>query len=636
MQFRLDINGIRAFAVAAVLLYHFNVPGFSGGFVGVDIFFVLSGYLMTGIVFSSMDKGCFSLTAFYLARAKRIIPALLALCLLVMIFGTFFLLPDDLAELRQHITSSILFYSNIFYWQEVNYFAAAANEKWLLHTWSLSVEWQFYLLFPLAILLLRRFFASSVIKWILLLATLCSFALSVWASHKMPVAAFYLLPTRAWEMLVGGLVYFTIPFSGRLATVAERAGLLIIIACIAGFNHSMVWPGYLAVVPVIGTLLVLLGNQQNSFFTANPIAQFLGKVSYSLYLWHWPVVVCFYYIGFMKQPIWVALGISLSIVLGLLSYWLVEEPIRKWRLKKEAHHFIYPLGLSVALLLGINFLSGSYINSTLPSEIEYYLDNNKFTSIEEGFCFYDLNFSSKAPRVPSTEGLKCKLSQAINEKHKNTVGKKVLLFGDSYAAHYEPLFQLIGRDQHIDITSITTNWCYPGLGNLFPAGGRGTAPHKQCNINRTYLKNNADQFDIVVLGGDWGSLAETEMFTDALELVDYLSSRVGKVIILPSPTRFEFNVARAWPTAVKNGYPINLDNYVGPRDKVVAQAHNKFRELEHRFKNVLFIERDTLFNPNHLSDEGVPYSYDGGHINTAGAKSLFTNFKRNKLEDIFG
>ena len=207
-EFRLDINGLRAWAVVAVVLFHFGLPGVSGGFVGVDVFFVISGFLMTGIIVSALERGSFSLWSFYLARARRIMPALIVLCAAVLLLGWFILMPKEYQPLGRHARESLLFVSNLTYLAEAGYFDTASHEKWLLHTWSLSVEWQFYLLQPLLLMGIWRFFPSRrAVSNLLLGLALLSLGWSIWLTVDNPNRAFYLLQSRAWALLLGALVY---------------------------------------------------------------------------------------------------------------------------------------------------------------------------------------------------------------------------------------------------------------------------------------------------------------------------------------------------------------------------------------------------------------------------------------------
>ncbi|MEF9995038.1 MAG: acyltransferase family protein [Burkholderiaceae bacterium] len=333
-DFRPDINGLRAWAVLAVLLFHFKVPGFGGGFVGVDVFFVISGYLMTKIIVVGLIERRFSLASFYLARARRIVPALLVVCGAVLAIGWVALPPMDLARLGSHVMSAAVFISNIRFSREAGYFDAAAHEKLLLHTWSLSVEWQFYLLLPLLLMLVFQLGrGAKFVPAVLVTGFVVSLAASILLTASQPSAAFYSLPTRAWEMFAGGLVYL---FASRLALAAtmrrlvEATGFVLILGSIYLFDPATPWPSWRALMPVLGAALVIVAARPNSPLTGSRPAQWLGDVSYSLYLWHWPVVVVWGYLGWIDDSIAIIAGLALSLVLGGLSYRWIEVPSKRW------------------------------------------------------------------------------------------------------------------------------------------------------------------------------------------------------------------------------------------------------------------------------------------------------------------
>lgn len=331
-EFRQDINGLRAWAVMAVVLYHFGVTGISGGFAGVDVFFVISGYLMCGIISGGIARGEFSVWRFYLARARRIFPALIVLCVVALIFGWFFLMPEEYKLLGKHARESLTFSSNLRYFEESGYFDVASQEKWLLHTWSLSVEWQFYLILPLVLMLVSKFLPGRrAITIVLGLLFVVSLALCLWRTSVAPSEAFYMLQTRAWEMLAGALVFM---FGHRglpdgLRRALELAGFALILATIVLLDKQSVWPGWWAILPVVGAALVLLAARGHSVWTANLPAQWLGTRSYSIYLWHWPLVVALAYLELLSDPLWIAAAIAVSLFLGHLSYVLVEIPARQ-------------------------------------------------------------------------------------------------------------------------------------------------------------------------------------------------------------------------------------------------------------------------------------------------------------------
>ena len=389
--FRHDINGLRAWAVMAVVLYHFGVPGFASGFVGVDVFFVISGFLMTSIIISGLEQGRFSLWGFYLARARRIIPALLVLCISLLILGWFWLPSIDYKILGTHAATALVFVSNLKFWREAGYFDVASHEKWLLHTWSLSVEWQFYILLPIGCLLLWHWLGRTAVKWALVAAGLLSFLLSIYVSARWPGAAFYLLPTRAWEMLAGGLVWWatrTQPMPRKMAVLAEVVGFALIIVSILCFDPAMQWPGYLALVPVLGAMCVLAANRSDSWLTANLIARRLGASSYSIYLWHWPFVVLLAYAGETANPLWIAAGIGLSVLMGELSLRWVENPTRKKLTKLSFTWQLLALGSTVAIA-GLMSVGARYqhVEGRIDPAIESVVNEALNTKPRRESCF---------------------------------------------------------------------------------------------------------------------------------------------------------------------------------------------------------------------------------------------------------
>jgi len=332
--FRSDINGLRAWAVVAVVLYHFGVPGFAGGFSGVDVFFVISGFLMAGIIVGGLERGSFGLFGFYMARARRIVPALLVMVVAVLVAGAFILMPHDYQEMGRHARESVFFTSNLRYLSEAGYFDTASHQKWLLHTWSLSVEWQFYLFYPLGLMLLQRFLPGRrSLLWLHVVGLLLSLGLSVVWVVSTPERAFYLLPARAWEMLLGGLVFLLVGervFTDGTKRSLEWSGLALILITLFFVDAGLPWPGALALLPTFGAALVLLAARQGSIWTGSRAAQWLGTRSYSIYLWHWPLMVCLTYYDLQGEWSWIALAILVSLVLGHLSFHLVEAPASRW------------------------------------------------------------------------------------------------------------------------------------------------------------------------------------------------------------------------------------------------------------------------------------------------------------------
>lgn len=337
VSFRHDINFLRAVAVTSVLLFHFGISTFPGGFAGVDVFFVISGFLMGAIICNGLEQSKFSLTNFYIARVKRIIPALIVLCLFSLGCGWFLLAPDDFQTQALHVRDSLLFISNETYRDESGYFDANSHDKWLLHTWSLSVEWQFYLILPLIIWGLSKICEShkSLFNTLLVLS-LIAFIVCVDKTLKTPENAFFLLKYRCWEMLAGVLI-FLLPkaypvsrnlfSSPKITGAASLFGLAVIGFSMVYFDSTTLWPGYYAAAPVLATALLIFVNYQHPLYR-HPVISWLGSRSYSLYLWHWPLVVLLAYYSVSQDALWIAVAITASLIAAELSFRFIEEPVR--------------------------------------------------------------------------------------------------------------------------------------------------------------------------------------------------------------------------------------------------------------------------------------------------------------------
>lgn len=353
MTFRYDINGLRALAVISVVVFHFSNSWLPGGFAGVDVFFVISGFLMTSIIVKAVDAESFSFTQFYLSRFSRLVPALLVVCSAVLL-TIFILLPLEYRNVGKHVLASMLFISNIIYFREDGYFDVDSTEKWLLHTWSLSVEWQFYLIYPVILILLCKMLSRKYLPLTLSLLTAAFFILSAVKTEASPNEAYFMLHTRAWELMIGGGVFFcNFNLSKWAKSILYYAGLSLILLSFIIFDKQTPWPGIYALTPVLGTCLILIANKQNLLLEKTTGVQALGKWSYSIYLWHWPVVVFMTYMGFESGYIF---GIAISILLGYLSYELIESQ-KRFRVEKLHKLMFSKLSFVGIIVLGIGFAS---------------------------------------------------------------------------------------------------------------------------------------------------------------------------------------------------------------------------------------------------------------------------------------
>lgn len=353
MGFRQDINRLRAIAVIAVVLFHFKPEWLPGGFAGVDVFFVISGFLMTKIIFTELANKSFSIIHFYIARANRIIPALAALCLVLLVFGWSYLTPIDYRSLLIHVVSSLGFLSNIIYLNEAGYFDAASHDKWLLHTWSLSAEWQFYIIYPLILVGMNKIFSLKAMKQIILISTGVFFLLSALATYQWPNSAYYLFPTRAWEMMVGATAYlFPIAFQSNTKFKIEALGLALIMLSYVFITKDNLWPGYLAAIPTLGTFLTIQSQFNERRIPGDFVLQKLGNWSYSIYLWHWPLVVAIYYFSLAEE--WRYIFMCMSIVLGVLSYNYIEK-------KRYKSQYISLSALLLIVSSSLVYLNNAYL-----------------------------------------------------------------------------------------------------------------------------------------------------------------------------------------------------------------------------------------------------------------------------------
>jgi len=336
---RRDIDGLRALAVIPVVLFHFGFNTFSGGFVGVDVFFVISGFLITTILFREISAQRFSFVDFWARRARRIIPALTVVMLVTLAFGWLLLTAKDFAELGRTVRYQSLFISNILFMREDGYFQPAYDLKPLLHTWSLAVEEQYYIFFPLLMAALIRY--ARHWRWMLFAVLLLSFGLNIHHIGYKPEFTFFSLPTRAWELLCGAMLA-VIPaprqaVRGWVYQGVGLAGLAAVLVAVFTFDKSTVFPGWAALLPVLGTTALIWSGAQGPSWTARLLSLralvWVGLLSYSLYLWHWPVYVYANAISIDGiQPLEALGWIALSLGLAWLSLRYVELPFREKRL----------------------------------------------------------------------------------------------------------------------------------------------------------------------------------------------------------------------------------------------------------------------------------------------------------------
>ena len=360
MQYRPEIDGLRALAVIPVILFHAGLDFFSGGFIGVDIFFVISGYLITSIIISEKEKkGFFSLINFYERRARRILPALFLVMAVSVPFAYLLFVPPDMQDFSQSLFATATFLSNFLFFSESGYFDTTTELKPLLHTWSLAVEEQYYILFPLILLSTWKLKRKWVVV-ILSIMALLSLLLAQWASNVAPKAAFYLLPTRFWELLIGSFIAFYFSRNNQIKgnQYLSILGLSLILYSIFIFNEHTQFPSFYTLLPTLGTALIIIFTSSKTLIykiLSNKIIVGIGLISYSAYLWHFPLFAFAKYKSFEPLSLYtIIIIIIITFILAYLTWMYVETPTRcvnKFNRRKLV--YFSTLGSVAFIVLGI-------------------------------------------------------------------------------------------------------------------------------------------------------------------------------------------------------------------------------------------------------------------------------------------
>jgi peptidoglycan/LPS O-acetylase OafA/YrhL len=448
LSYRPDIDSLRAVAILPVVLYHAGIPGFSGGFVGVDVFFVISGYLMASLIIGEIDRGEFSLLRFYERRIRRIFPALFAMVAGSSVMAWLVFMPVEFEYFAHSVRATALFISNIRFEKESGYFDMSAQLKPLLHTWSLAVEEQFYIVFPVALTLLAKVDRRRT-PWVLLFLLVASLAASAWYVHRAPVAAFYLSQFRGWELLLGALLAFDVlPRSTRPVICECLAGLGIVLIgyAVLTYSNSTVFPGLAALVPCLGAALVIHGAATEGpaglLLRARPVA-FVGLISYSLYLWHWPLIVFTrYFTGHILSPMQGVLLVVASLVAAVVSWRFIEQPFRgpASRIARLPLFAVATTVIVAAVLFGGYVTNQQGLPGRLPAAArEAYSATYDLSRFSSSDCSIDTNGSG--PSLADVRaGKLCQLGAAGNGPI------NFIVWGDSHSGAMAPAIDKAAAD----------------------------------------------------------------------------------------------------------------------------------------------------------------------------------------------
>ena len=432
MKYRSEIDGLRALAVLPVIFFHAGFELFSGGFVGVDVFFVISGYLITSIILEDLENNRFSFIYFYERRIRRILPALFFVILTCIPFAWFWMVPGQMKDFSQSIVAVSLFASNILFWIESGYFDASAEEKPLLHTWSLAVEEQYYVLFPIFLFLTWRF-GKSRIFWIIVILASISLMLSEWGSRNKVTANFYLAPTRAWEIFSGSIVAFIVQKKGvQKNEIISLLGLLAVFFAFFFYDEKTPFPSIYTLVPVIGVMLLIMYGTKETLVAkllSTKLFVGIGLISYSAYLWHQPLFA-FAKIRMLEEPpqlMMFTLAIF-SLLLAFVSWRYVEKPFRsKQQYTRKSIFLLSTTILTILITFGlIGHLNFGYEKRYSQEFVKTLKDSNE-RDVSSIKCFLRPEEISTIPSHPISECTSYFIDNSasvmmIGDSHLDTIG----------------------------------------------------------------------------------------------------------------------------------------------------------------------------------------------------------------------
>jgi peptidoglycan/LPS O-acetylase OafA/YrhL len=600
LSYRSEIDGLRAVAVLPVILFHTGLHWMPGGYVGVDVFFVISGFLITGILMRELEGGTFSILSFYERRARRILPALFLVMAVTAILAMVFMLPYELRDLGRSMIAVLAFISNIFFWDEANYFATAAERLPLLHTWSLSVEEQFYILFPIVLWLFWKYWRKGLVP-AMIVVSLASLVLAEVVVHRSPSTAFYLLPTRGWELLAGSLaaVYLSRRAAlGRLSgEISGGVGLLAIFYSILFFDEATPFPSVWALVPVLGTVGILIGASGQTLvgriLSFRP-AVFVGLISYSAYLWHQPLFAFARITTSERNPTdQVMIGLAvLSLILAWGTWRFIEQPFRQKNLFDARQVFIY----------------SSFGAATLAGMAAIFI----FT---QGFAQrFPENMRSWLVKTPAEYGDYVRtghgsvLNAPLSDSRPNLV-----LIGDSFSQDF---YNMVTENSAFADYSISTIYIparcqlsfafsWEDVNSLIRKKDRALCSKRSLTGKQEKIIQNAN---VVIFAFSWRDWSASRM-AEVLQNFDLDTEQTAFVI---GSKRF-----------LSRKRVLQLDDPVGSKIEPSAKDSETSRILGESLPDGVFIDTMALLCPNEcplFTPDGELISHDGSHLTQAGAR----------------
>jgi len=648
-KYRPDVDGLRAIAVLGVLFFHSGLAAFQGGFVGVDIFYVISGYLITSLLVRDIEGNKFSIVAFYERRARRIFPALFSLLFFCIVATSVLFNPKEMSAFGETLLATTFFVSNLYFWKTAHplgYFDNEVNSKPLLHTWSLSVEEQFYVAFPLLLFLLFRWAKSSVRIWLVLL-TAVSFALNLWATQHKPVLAFYWFIPRAWELSIGALVAVKVlpPLNHRiLREVAGVLGLAMLVSSLFIPVLNWAFPGYIALLPCVGSSLVIYAGEAGpsvakALLSFRPLV-FIGTISYSLYLWHWPVIVFSKHLPFhFSEQAEIAVVLVASIAFAFISFEYVERPFRGSR-SPFSRRQIFAFG-ALASALTATFGAAAYLSHGLLDRYNPQSRQLVVRNLERMNDFDDSCANWKKEIHQVSDMNLCVLGSEFPHK--------VMFWGDSHVEQLWPALQQVfaeGAFRDRGVVLAVENGCLPDR----HVNNTGDGFHCDAFAKYAMIRAKQDDIDAVFIGfSTWwvggydnffcASLdgkcqkmlrsrddATARFLADLSDEIRELQSQGKRVILcLPFPEYDRTIPEVEINNAVFGKYGLSVDAHditsLSLRERVRAVAENTGAEI--------FDPREVLCRGQKCLSamDGVSIYKDNSHLTPTGARVLSSGLR---------
>jgi peptidoglycan/LPS O-acetylase OafA/YrhL len=574
MNYRADIDGLRSLAVLPVLFFHAGFNLFSGGFVGVDIFFVISGYLITMILMKDIANGKYSLAGFYERRARRILPAYITMLVVVSAVAYLLFLPSEFQSLSESMFSSLAFFSNVYFWNNSGYFSIQAEYSPLLHTWSLSVEEQFYIFFPILLAFLYKIYNGKYLVKFVVFAFFTSLLLSILLMSYSKSGVFYLLPTRAWELLAGSLLALgVIPkIKNKVsAEIISMLGFTLIIYSVFTYTKQISFPGANALIPVLGAVMIIAaGNNSHDTnikkLLSSKIFVYVGLISYPLYLWHWPIFTFIKNIyGHSPTLLIIWCGISLSFVLSWISYTFIEKPFRDKKILAKQKPILITSGVTIvtAMICSLVVIQQNGFPQRFANEVL---------------------IAEQSVNDSSTERSKCHIPK------RNTISyQDKCVFGDvsvepSYAfwgdSHSVELSDVLGKelaDKKVSGIHISYSSCPPSQGFSWVSRPLCSVHNKEVLHGLKSDKNIKTVFLIARYNSYIKDIDMTDlMLTGFYETIDKLQDSGKEVIVIyPIPRSTgvtPLDIARNIDRNISNdNYFLSLSEYYKQNQKIQKQ-----------------------------------------------------------------